>query len=167
MKEMWGYRMVLIPPMVVWRFVRMECGPQCAVINSIKMMHVLPADSLDTTLKVHTIVQVASWRKIMLTLGVMWLCMFFAWHESCPLTFFYSCFTSFLFTYMYSHASIIHLVCQSPTPSAVHGHWKLNEHNNKEVVFNYLKVWIIAHLFRKGSTLINSNAHGNMKFFGI
>ena len=33
----------------------MECGPQCAGINLMKMMQVLSADSLDTTLKVHLI----------------------------------------------------------------------------------------------------------------
>ena len=38
----------------------MECGPQCAVINSMKVMQVLSADSLDTPLKVHLSVQVYS-----------------------------------------------------------------------------------------------------------
>ena len=56
--------MVLIPPMVVSRFARMECGPQCAVINLMKMMQELSAHSLDTTLKVHLSVQVYSLVKI-------------------------------------------------------------------------------------------------------
>ena len=50
--ERCGYRMGLIPPMVVWRFASTEPGALCVPVSGITMMPESCANNLDMTLKV-------------------------------------------------------------------------------------------------------------------
>ena len=92
--------MVLIPPMVVLRFVSMEYGPQCAVINLMKMMQELSADSLDTTLKVH--LECAS--VYMCVLYILYMCVLYILYM-CYIS--YTCVYSCTFVSFASQASCI------------------------------------------------------------